>query len=120
MPATPSTNLAYSNNCWLPPIGSASKAAKPAGRRTATSQAAGRPLYRNLLYRVIDMNIIINGESQQLDSVSTVAELIAQLGYQGKRIAIERNGDIVPKSQHGDTPLTDGDQLEIVVAVGGG
>lgn len=66
------------------------------------------------------MNIIINGETRQLDSVSTVAELIAQLGYQGKRIAVERNGDIVPKSQHGETALAEGDELEIVVAVGGG
>jgi sulfur carrier protein len=66
------------------------------------------------------MNIIINGEARQLDSVSTVAQLIALLGYQDKRIAIERNGDIVPKSQHGDTVLAEGDELEIVVAVGGG
>ncbi|HWL30285.1 MAG TPA: sulfur carrier protein ThiS [Burkholderiaceae bacterium] len=66
------------------------------------------------------MNITINGESRHMDNVSTVAELIVQLGYQGKRIAVERNGDIVPKSQHGNTPLAEGDELEIVVAVGGG
>jgi sulfur carrier protein len=49
-----------------------------------------------------------------------VAGLIDLLGYTGKRIAIERNGEIVPKSQHATTQLATGDQLEIVVAVGGG
>lgn len=66
------------------------------------------------------MNITLNGKAQQLEQVNTVAELIAFLGYQGKRIAVEANGDIVPKSQHGTTALADGDQIEIVVAVGGG
>ena len=50
----------------------------------------------------------------------TVAALVETLGYTGKRIAVERNGEIVPKSQHGSTALAAGDQLEIVVAVGGG
>jgi sulfur carrier protein len=66
------------------------------------------------------MHITLNGNPQQLDQVNTVAELIAFLGYQDKRIAVEANGDIVPKSQHGTTALADGDQIEIVVAVGGG
>ena len=66
------------------------------------------------------MHITLNGNPQQLEQVNTVAELIAFLGYQDKRIAVEANGDIVPKSQHGTTALADGDQIEIVVAVGGG
>ena len=66
------------------------------------------------------MNITLNGKPQQVDNVSTIAELIAHLGYEGKRIAVEQNGDIVPKSTHGTAPLNDGDHLEIVVAVGGG
>lgn len=66
------------------------------------------------------MNIILNGETQALADGATVANLIKQLGYEGKRIAVERNGEIVPKSQHGQTTLTNGDTLEIVVAVGGG
>ncbi|HUG59809.1 MAG TPA: sulfur carrier protein ThiS [Candidimonas sp.] len=66
------------------------------------------------------MNITLNGKAQQLEQVNTVSDLIAFLGYQGKRIAVEANGDIVPKSQHGTTALADGDQIEIVVAVGGG
>lgn len=66
------------------------------------------------------MNITLNGKAQQLEQVNTVSDLIAFLGYQGKRIAVEANGDIVPKSQHGTTALAEGDQIEIVVAVGGG
>jgi len=66
------------------------------------------------------LNITINGGSRQFASALTVAGLIDQLGYSGKRIAIERNGEIVPKSRHASTPLVSGDRLEIVVAVGGG
>ncbi|WP_424266369.1 sulfur carrier protein ThiS [Castellaniella sp.] len=66
------------------------------------------------------MTIHLNGHETRLDQVRTVEDLIAHLGYQGKRIAVERNGDIVPRSQHGQTALADGDRLEIVVAVGGG
>jgi len=62
----------------------------------------------------------INGETRQFPDPLTVAGLIDQLGYAGKRIAVERNGEIVPKSQHATTALAAGDQLEIVVAVGGG
>ena len=62
----------------------------------------------------------INGEARQFTDPLTVAGLIDQLGYAGKRIAVERNGEIVPKSQHVTTALAAGDQLEIVVAVGGG
>ena len=62
----------------------------------------------------------INGENRQFPSALTVAGLVEALGYTGKRIAIERNGEIVPKSQHASTALVSGDQLEIVVAVGGG
>ena len=62
----------------------------------------------------------INGEIRQFSAPLTVAGLVGQLGYAGKRIAIERNGEIVPKSQHEVTGLASGDQLEIVVAVGGG
>ena len=62
----------------------------------------------------------INGESRQFIAPLTVAELVVELDLVGKRIAIERNGEIVPRSQHATTQLAEGDQLEIVVAVGGG
>ena len=66
------------------------------------------------------MHITLNGEKRQIEPGLTLSGLIEMLGYQGKRIAIERNGEIVPRSQHGNTSLQEGDQLEIVVAVGGG
>ncbi|QID16944.1 sulfur carrier protein ThiS [Nitrogeniibacter mangrovi] len=49
-----------------------------------------------------------------------VADLLLDLGYQGKRVAVERNGEIVVRSHYEDTVLYAGDRLEIVVAVGGG
>ena len=64
--------------------------------------------------------VSVNGEARQLPSDTTVAELLAQLAPAGRRIAVERNGAIVPKSLHGTTLLADGDRLEIVIAVGGG
>ena len=66
------------------------------------------------------MQITINGEARHFPDPLSVAALIETLGYSGKRIAIERNGEIVPKSQHASTALATGDKLEIVVAVGGG
>jgi len=66
------------------------------------------------------LELKINGEIRQFSDPLTVAGLVEQLGYVGKRIAVEKNGEIVPKSQHANTPLCTGDQLEIVVAVGGG
>ena len=66
------------------------------------------------------LELKINGESRQFSDALTVSGLIEQLGYTGKRIAIERNGEIVPKSQHATTALATGDRLEMVVAVGGG
>jgi len=66
------------------------------------------------------LELKINGEARQFSEALTVTGLIEQLGYTGKRIAVERNGEIVPKSQHASTALVSGDQLEIVVAVGGG
>jgi sulfur carrier protein len=66
------------------------------------------------------MKITINGEDRQFSPRLTVAELVEALGYTGKRIAIERNGEIVPRSRHVDVSLAEGDRLEIVVAVGGG
>jgi sulfur carrier protein len=64
--------------------------------------------------------ITLNGETRRFPDPLTVAGLVEALGYAGKRIAVERNGEIVPKGRHSETFLAAGDQLEIVVAVGGG
>ncbi len=66
------------------------------------------------------ITLSINGENCQFTAPLTLAGLVTELELTGKRIAIERNGEIVPRSQHANTPLADGDRLEIVVAVGGG
>jgi sulfur carrier protein len=66
------------------------------------------------------MELLINGESRQFSSPLTVAELVLTLNHAGKRIAVERNGEIVARGRHGETMLADGDRIEIVVAVGGG
>ena len=67
------------------------------------------------------MQLTINGNPRIFDAASfTVAELVQHLELAGKRLAIERNGEIVPRSQFEATSLADGDKLEIVGAVGGG
>jgi sulfur carrier protein len=67
------------------------------------------------------MRVTVNGAERELAApTASVADLVRELGFEGKRIAVERNGAIVPKSRHGETRLADGDRLEIVGAVGGG
>ncbi len=66
------------------------------------------------------INITINGKLNTLPAQSTVTDLLTSLNAQGKRVAVERNGDIVPRSLHANTQLNNGDVLEIVIAVGGG
>ena len=66
------------------------------------------------------ITVTLNGERREFDDPLAFAELVEQLGLSGKRIAIERNGEIVPRSQFTARSIADGDRLEIVVAVGGG
>jgi len=66
------------------------------------------------------ITVSINGESRQFPQAISVAVLIEELGLTGKRVALERNGEIVPRSMFAAQQLADGDKLEVVVAVGGG
>jgi sulfur carrier protein len=66
------------------------------------------------------MLVTVNGTPRPVPEGTTVAGLVEAMSLAGRRIAVERNGEIVPKSQHPRVPLADGDRLEIVVAVGGG
>jgi len=67
------------------------------------------------------MEVTVNGILHSLDvATPSVGALVRTLGLEGKRIAVERNGEIVPKSRYADTPVLRGDKLEIVAAVGGG
>lgn len=65
------------------------------------------------------IGITVNGEAREMPAASTVSSLVADLAP-GSRIAVERNGEIVPRSLHSSTLLVAGDRLEIVIAVGGG
>lgn len=66
------------------------------------------------------IHIKVNGEVRSLPAGTTVAALLAELAPAGRKVAVERNGEIVPKSAHSATVLADGDALEVVIAVGGG
>jgi len=66
------------------------------------------------------MEISVNGEKRSVAAVLSVAELLRGMGLEGKRLAVEKNGEIVPKSHHTATVLAEGDCIEIVIAVGGG
>jgi len=66
------------------------------------------------------ISLTINGTARTFDRPLSCADLVGELDLAGKRIAMERNGEIVPRSQFAQHILQDGDRLEIVVAVGGG
>lgn len=64
--------------------------------------------------------IIVNGEEFEIDSGSSVAKLVEERGLDRNRVAVELNGEIVPRGTFDDTLLHDGDKVEIVHFVGGG
>ena len=66
------------------------------------------------------IQLSVNGQVRQLEPGANVERLLDALELAGKRVAVEKNGEIVPRSRYADTRLADGDKLEIVVAVGGG
>ena len=67
------------------------------------------------------LSIVVNGAPHVCrDSAATVADVLQELALAGKRIAVEKNGEIVPKSRYAEARLAAGDKLEIIAAVGGG
>lgn len=66
------------------------------------------------------MNITLNGESRALTAPTTLLDLLHAEDLAERRVAVEVNGEIVPRSQHADQALADGDKVEIVHALGGG
>jgi sulfur carrier protein len=66
------------------------------------------------------IQVIVNGTAQRYEEPLALAALVERVSLAGKKIAVERNGEIVPKSAHPHTLIADGDRLEIIVAVGGG
>ena len=66
------------------------------------------------------MNLTVNGETRTFAVLANLTELVAALGLDGRKVAIERNLEIVPRSAYGRTALADGDRIEIVHFIGGG
>jgi sulfur carrier protein len=66
------------------------------------------------------IQLTINGQPRALPAPLSLAQLLREEGLADKRIAVERNGEIVPRSRHAEVQVSPGDRLEIVVAVGGG
>lgn len=69
---------------------------------------------------IYSMQVFLNGERAELPDTTTAAQLVERLALGGKRVAIEANGEIVPRSQHPTHVFRDGDRIEIVHAIGGG
>lgn len=66
------------------------------------------------------MEIRLNGELRRFDNAATVAALLQELGLDTRKIAVEKNREIVPKSTYGAAPIASGDEIEIVAFIGGG
>ncbi len=66
------------------------------------------------------MQIVLNGETHQVQDGATIAALIERLELTGKRLAVEVNEEVVPRSEYAQVPLHEGDRVEIVRAIGGG
>ena len=66
------------------------------------------------------MQLVVNGEEQQVEQSTTVKQLLASLGLADTLVAVERNEEVVPRAQHERTQLNEGDRVEVVHFVGGG
>ena len=66
------------------------------------------------------IRVTVNGDRREFAAPLTFDQFLATMSLAGRRLAIERNGEIVPRSRFAQTRLADGDRIEVVVAVGGG
>ena len=66
------------------------------------------------------IHVMVNGASREFPAPLTFTQLLDELALAGRRLAIERNGEIVPRSRFTEARLADGDRIEVVMAVGGG
>jgi thiamine biosynthesis protein ThiS len=66
------------------------------------------------------MKLLLNGDERDVAEVVTIADLVAKLGLDARKVAVERNLEIAPRSTYADTALADGDRIEIVTFIGGG
>lgn len=66
------------------------------------------------------IRVVVNGAPREFPAPLTFSQLIDELALAGRRLAVERNGEIVPRSRFAEARLADGDRIEVVMAVGGG
>ena len=66
------------------------------------------------------ITVLLNGAQREFPAPLTFTQLIDELALAGRRLAVERNGEIVPRSRFAESRLADGDRIEVVIAVGGG
>jgi thiamine biosynthesis protein ThiS len=66
------------------------------------------------------MRLLLNGEERDIAGVASIADLVSTLGLDARKVAVERNLEIAPRSTYADTALADGDRIEIVTFIGGG
>jgi len=66
------------------------------------------------------MRLLLNGEERDVAGISSIADLVAGLGLGARKVAVERNLEIAPRSTYADTALAEGDRIEIVTFIGGG
>ncbi len=66
------------------------------------------------------IRVVLNGAPRDFPAPLTFDQLLDELALAGRRLAVERNGEIVPRSRFGEARVADGDRIEVVIAVGGG
>jgi thiamine biosynthesis protein ThiS len=66
------------------------------------------------------MRLLLNGEERDIADILSIADLVSALGLDARKVAVERNLEIAPRSTYADTLLADGDRIEIVTFIGGG
>jgi len=83
-------------------------------------QPSGAALPGSKPDEIAPVRIVLNGQTRTLEPGATLAALVASLDLGGRRMAVEINEEVIPRSEHADRVLAEGDRVEIVHAVGGG
>ena len=93
---------------------------RPASRWPVIPEPSGiqSPLYNSPMSAPI--RVTLNGAPREFPAALTFSQLLDELALAGRRLAVERNGEIVPRSRFAEARLADGDRIEVVMAVGGG
>ncbi len=68
----------------------------------------------------MDINVILNGETRVIPDGTSIEALLDQLGIKGRRLAVEVDGEVIPRSSHATRTLANGERVEVVHAIGGG